>query len=344
MPRPHYLAFSLSRWQAARWLGLLAALLLFVAGNAGMIGASRLSFNMGEYYQLPKFFYKLHKRHRTPVVSLAFFGIIAALIILWSRGNLHFLADLYNFGAMLAFCAAHVSLIALRIKEPDLERPFRAPLNIPIGGGKSVPLTAVVGMFATFAVWVLVVITKPEGRYLGFTWMALGILMYVLYRRKKKIAPAGQLKLEKVRVPDFKPVEISKILVPTKGGTETESVQFACEIAKIHKAKVTAINLIEIPHTLPLYHPLPYRVVISQSILQRAEAIAQEFGVDIETEILRARSIEGKILSYLEEHDFDLLVLGAVKATPESHAGLGAVTEKILRGSPCRVLITSSYS
>ena len=324
------------------WIGLLAACLLFVAGNAGMIGASRLSFNMGEFYQLPKFFYRVHKKHRTPVVSLAFFGILAALVILWSRGSLSFLADLYNFGAMLAFCSAHISLLVLRIKEPELERPFRAPLNIKIGKGRSLPLTAIIGVFATFAVWCLVVITKPEGRYLGFTWMGVGILFYVLYRKTKRMPSVGQLKIEKVRVPEYKPMEIKKILVPTKGGEETESVQVACELAKIHAAKVTAIHLIEIPFSLPLDQPLPYRVLISESILQRAEAIAQEFEVEIETETLRARSIEEKILHYLAENDFDLLILGAQKSPLDPHAGLGTLSDRILRRAHCRVFITSS--
>jgi len=328
----------------APWVGLLAAVLLFVAGNAGLMGASRLSFNMGEYYQLPRFFYRLHKKYRTPVVSLAIFAALAALVILWSRGKLHFLADLYNFGAMLAFTAAHCSLIVLRIKNPDLERPFKAPLNIKISKGISLPLTAVIGGLATFGVWILVVITKPEGRFLGFTWMILGMGMYLLYRRKKKIAPMGQLKIEKVKIPEFKPLEIKNILVPTKGGAETETVQMACEIAKVHKAKVSAIHLIQVPYSLPLDSPLPYRVLIGEAVLQRAEAIAREFGVEIETEIVRARSIEESILQYLISKNFDLLVLGAIKSKEEPYAGLGVITERILRQAPCRVFITSSYT
>ena len=326
------------------WVGFLAAGILFVAGNAGLMGASRLSFNMGEYYQLPQFFYRTHKKYRTPFVSLGIFAILAALVIIWSRGKLHFLADLYNFGAMLAFFSAHLSLIVLRIKQPEMHRPFRSPLNIRISKDVTIPLTAVVGALSTLAVWILVIVTKPEGRYLGFTWMGLGIIMYLLYRRKKKIAPMGQVKIEKVKVSDFKPLEIKNILVPTKGGAETETVQMACEIAKVHGAKVTAIHLVKVPYSLPLESPMPYRLLIGESILQRAEAIAREFGVEIETEILRARQIDDTILQYLEEKDFDLLVLGAVKSQEDPHAGLGIITERILRAAPCRVFVTSSYS
>ena len=63
------------------WIGLLAAIILFVASNAGLIGASRLSFNMGENYQLPRFVYKLHKKHKTPYVSLGIFAVFAIIIV-----------------------------------------------------------------------------------------------------------------------------------------------------------------------------------------------------------------------------------------------------------------------
>lgn len=323
-------------------IGILAAALLFVAGNAGLMGASRLAFNMGEYYQLPNFFYQINKRFRTPTISLAIFALFASLVILSSRGNLHFLADLYNFGAMLAFFSAHVSLIALRIKQPDLVRPFRAPLNIRISKTASIPLTAVIGAMATLGVWVLVVITKPEGRYLGFIWMALGIGMYLIYRRKKNIAPTGQVRIEKIKIPEFKAFEPTKILVPTKVGRGTETVQFACEIAKLHGAKVTAVYLVRVPLSLPIDAPLPYRLVVAESVLNRAEAIAREFGVEIETQILRCRQYDISILQYLEEEHFDLLVLSSLKSKEKPEAGLDSLTERILKKSPCRVLITSS--
>lgn len=324
------------------WVGILAAALLFVAGNAGLLGASRLAFNMGEFYQLPSLFSRINKRYRTPTLSLAIFALSAAFVILASRGKLHFLADLYNFGAMLAFFSAHVSLIALRFKQPDLERPFRAPLNIKISKTVSIPLTAVIGALATLGVWILVVITKPGGRYLGICWMLLGIGMYYIYRRKKKMPATGQIQIEKIDIAQYKPFEPKNILVPTKIRNHTETVQFAAEIAKLHHAKLTVIYLIRVPYSLPLDAPLPYREVVAESILQRAEAIGNEFGVVIETKILRCRQLDVSILQYLELQKFDLLVLSAKKTKGKLDGGLDATTEHILKHSPCRVFITSS--
>lgn len=326
------------------WIGVLAAVILFVAANAGLVGASRLSFNMGQYYQLPRFFYRVHPRFRTPYVALAFFAVIAALVVLWSRGQMTFLADLYNFGAMLAFFSAHLSLIVLRFKRPDMKRPFRVPFNIPIGK-YSIPLTAVIGCLATAGVWILIVITKPDGRYLGLAWMLVGVLMYFAYRRKKRISAMGQLAIHHIKIPAYKPLKIKKILVPTRGGTQTETVQIACEMAKVHGAQLTAVHVLEVPYSLPLDSQLPSRELAAETILKKSEAIAREYGLDITIKLVRSRSIESAILAELEEGKYDLLVLGSLKSSKESkHKGLGTLTEKMMRESPCRVWVCASTS
>lgn len=321
------------------WIGILAALLLFVAGNAGLLGASRLAYNMGEYYQLPRFFSRTHSKYKTPIFSLAIFGGLAALLILISRGFLDILADLYNFGAMIAFFSAHASLIVLRFKQPNLKRPFRLSLNIRIGK-YSVPITAIIGALTTLGVWILIVVTKPEGRYVGFAWMFLGLLMYLAYRKKQRIAPAGQLQIEKIKISEYGPIVIKQILVPTKGPADIETIQFACELAKLHKAKITSVHVVEVPPSVPLDAPLPQRIALGQAILLQAEAIAREFDLSIETIVIRAREIDDAILQVLSAAPYDLLVIGAM--TEEKRAsGIRGVSERIMRGAPCRVIVCS---
>jgi basic amino acid/polyamine antiporter, APA family len=322
-------------------IALIAGIVLAVAANAGLMGASRLAFNMGEFYQLPRFFYAIHPRFRTPFVSLAFFAILASLVVLASRGSMDFLADLYNFGAQLAFLSAHLSLICLRIKKPNLKRPFRSPLNIPFGKF-SIPLTAIVGAISCFAVWCLVVITKPQGRYLGLAWMTLGLIMYFNYRKKRKLKATGHVAIEEIEVPGYEAMEVKKILVPTRGGMQTETVQMACEIAKIHGAKVTALQVIEIPSSLPLDIQAPHRMALSEAILKRAEAVARDVGIDIELVVVRSRSIPDTILEVAKKGKYDLLVLGALRSSKEPKTKGMSITDKILRKSSCRVWICAS--
>src|SRR5215475_12474042 len=111
---------------AARYyIGILAATILIIATNAGLIGISRLSWSLSEHRQLPGAFCRLHHRYRTPWFTILFFSAIAVILLI--PGETDFLGNLYSFGAMLSFTTAHVAVIALRYKQPDRRRPYLVP-------------------------------------------------------------------------------------------------------------------------------------------------------------------------------------------------------------------------
>jgi APA family basic amino acid/polyamine antiporter len=161
---------------------LLAATILIIATNAGMLGASRLAYFMGQRQQLPGFFGNISKKAHVPTHAILIFSAIAAFLV--STGKVDLLADLYAFGAVMAYTLAHASIVALRIKEPNLPRPFKIPLNIKIKG-RDIPITSVLGGLITAITWLIVVYTHHIGRIVGFTWVGLGLLLYLLYRRYK---------------------------------------------------------------------------------------------------------------------------------------------------------------
>src|SRR5205085_11401273 len=99
------------------YVGVLAATILIIATNAGLIGISRLSWSLAEHRQLPRLFSRLHRRYRTPWFTLLFFSALASTLIIY--GNTSVLGNLYSFGAMLSFTTAHAAVVALRVKDPD---------------------------------------------------------------------------------------------------------------------------------------------------------------------------------------------------------------------------------
>lgn len=315
------------------WVAALAAVILAVAANAGLIGASRLSLNMGEHFQLPKMFYNIHKKHKTPYVALWVFAIFASCIVVLSWGKLSFLADLYNFGAMLAFFCTHLTLIMHRIRFPNEKRPFFIKGNIPFRGAK-IPITAILGLVATFSVWCLVVYAKPDGRYLGIGWIVIGLIMYFWYRKQQNIAPLGKLEIEKVHVDNYKDIQVKKVLLPTGGHIATDTVVVGCNLAKLFQAELVVIHIVEIPYILPIQTPLLQKMAYSESVLQRAEAIAREKDVKVEIRTLRARSIVKKIVEIAEQESFDLVVLGCRGATK-----FGPITEQIMEKVKTRVWV-----
>ncbi|MGZ6372717.1 MAG: APC family permease, partial [Candidatus Limnocylindria bacterium] len=87
------------------YVGILAATILFIATNAGVIGASRITYAMSSHRQLPELFRKLHPTFRTPWLALVVFAGIAPIVII-SPGRTAFLGTLYAFGATLSFTVA----------------------------------------------------------------------------------------------------------------------------------------------------------------------------------------------------------------------------------------------
>lgn len=287
------------------WLGLLAACLLFVAANAGLIGASRLSFNLGEYYQLPRFFYKLNTRFKTPQNALVFFAVLSMLIVFASKGELSFLADLYNFGAMIAFTSAHCSLLAIRYKFPSMDRPFKIPLNIPFRG-RSYPISALLGVLATSGVLVLVIITKPYGRNLGIAWMVCGLGLYYYYRRHKKIKAAGTVAIEKVPAPSFKSLKIKSIVVLIeKEETFNDLMKIALDTAISHDSDIFVAYTLDIPYLAPLDTRL---FKMQDSKLKSWQALAESKNLNLNYQTIRIRNLEDAVYEFMIEKKGDLLI------------------------------------
>src|SRR5437588_1646685 len=178
------------------YVGVLAATILVIATNAGLIGISRLSWSLAEHRQLPAVFAWVHRRYRTPWFTIIVYSLLAVLLLI--PGKTTFLGNLYSFGAMLSFTTAHIAVIALRYKDPDRHRPYRVPWNIRFRGGW-LPLSAILGGIGTFAAWLSVVILKPEARLVGIPWMVLGMGGYLLYRRRIGVHPRVECRIERGR-------------------------------------------------------------------------------------------------------------------------------------------------
>jgi APA family basic amino acid/polyamine antiporter len=169
-------------------VAVLAASILFIATNAGLLGISRLAFSLGRYQLIPPTLGRVHQRFKTPYISIILFSAVALAILVPSffvRDVFFELGALYAFGSLLSFGLAHASIMRLRIKNPDLPRPFKLGWNVRFKQ-RELPVTAILGLLGTAVVWVVVVFTQPYSRLVGFIWMAVGLLVYIIYRWRRK--------------------------------------------------------------------------------------------------------------------------------------------------------------
>ncbi len=172
-------------------VAILVSTILLIATNAGLLGISRLAFSLSRFKLIPEIMGRVHTRFKTPYFSIVLFTSVA--IMLQSPGffvpNMYTnLGGLYAFGSMITFALAHLSIIVLRIKRPNAERPFKLGWNIKIKG-YSLPLTAILGLIGTAVIWVTVVVMLPYSRWVGFAWIAVGLVIFWYTHKYKKAEP-----------------------------------------------------------------------------------------------------------------------------------------------------------
>jgi APA family basic amino acid/polyamine antiporter len=319
------------------YVGILAATILFIATNAGVIGASRITYSMASYRQLPQVFRRLHPKLKTPWLSLVVFGGIGPTIFLLS-GKVDFLGRMYAFGAMLSFTIAHLSVIALRVRRPDDELEWRARPNLTFRG-VSWPLFAIVGALGTGIAWLVVVIQDAPTRYAGTAWLAVGLVFYVLYRRGLKLPLRGTHRAPVPLGPALA-LEYRSILVPIVAGDESrEAVEVAARLATERAGRIVLLRVIVVPLELPLDADLTEQVEEAHRLLDEAYTIVEPYGVRAVERVVRARQAGSAIIEEADRRVTEVIVLGARRGGYKTI--FGATVEYVLKNATCRVMVAA---
>jgi APA family basic amino acid/polyamine antiporter len=166
---------------------VLAATIVLISANTGVMGASRLAYSMAELGLIGEGLSQVHPRFRTPVRAvLVFSGVAAAEAVfafLSGRRAMETMAHMYAFGAMMAYFLSTIALVALRIKEPHVPRPYRVPLNLR-WRNVEIPILGILGVIGTGLMVLVVLYTHDIARIFGPIWVVVWVLYYVWYRRR----------------------------------------------------------------------------------------------------------------------------------------------------------------
>lgn len=184
-----YLPLELLRLILKPLIAILAGTILLIATNAGLIGISRLAFSLGSHQLVPPVLSRVHHRFKTPYLSIILFSLVALLILIpgfFAPDVFENMGALYAVGSLLAFMFAHASILSLRIKKPELPRPFKIGWNIRIKE-RQLPISAILGLASTTTIWVIILITQSYSRWVGLAWMVSGLIIYYIYRRSRHL-------------------------------------------------------------------------------------------------------------------------------------------------------------
>ncbi|MFY9488945.1 MAG: universal stress protein [Solirubrobacterales bacterium] len=331
------LGLGMFQTPAEIYVGILAATILFIATNAGIIGVSRLTYSMGQHRQVPSVLRKLHPRYKTPYIAIIVFGAIACVTMI--PGKADFLARMYAFGALLSFTVAHVAVIRLRFKYPDRERPWKGPMNVNFRG-RSVPLYAVFGGGATALFWVVVTALDLITLVAGAAWLAIGAVFYVLYRRNQGLTLTETVKIATPKAIVDHEMEYDSILVVFEDGEYSEqAVKTAVKMATRRRRGVHVLVTITVPANAPISATLPDAEAKANTSIERARVLGGRRVSGHWTKV-RAGEAGRRIVGEAEQINARALVMPLKR-------GLGGAlfppsVQKVLSERPCRVILTSA--
>jgi APA family basic amino acid/polyamine antiporter len=309
------------------YVGILAATILFIATNAGLIGISRLSWSLAEHRQLPAAFSKLIPRYRTPAFTIVVYCVLAALLLI--PGQTDFLGNLYSFGAMLSFTTAHVAVVALRVREPDRDRPYSCPWNVTIRGYR-IPLSACLGAVGTFAAWCSVVALHVEARTVGLAWMAAGMVLYIVYRRRQGLDLTTPVRIARgTPPPGFHELAYRSAIVPVVGGDVSGRAIRAAARLVGDGAVVQALYVLPVPTQLSLDAGLEEEEAQGRLALEAARLVGKRAGVEVHPSLVRTRNPGRTVVEEARRTGAEVVYLTSLDAT----------ARYVLAERPCRVVI-----
>jgi APA family basic amino acid/polyamine antiporter len=158
-----------------QWLKT-AIKLAIIAGYTSVIlvmlmGQSRVFYSMSRDGLLPRLFSDIHPKFRTPwrsnLLFMLFVGLFAAF------APIQFVGHMTSIGTLFAFTLVCIGILVMRKTHPDMPRPFRTPF---------VPLVPILGIFANLA---LMFGLGVDNWIRLFVWLAIGMVIYFAYSRKK---------------------------------------------------------------------------------------------------------------------------------------------------------------
>jgi APA family basic amino acid/polyamine antiporter len=319
------------------YVGVLAGIILIIATNAGLIGLSRLTYSMGQYRQLPQALRRLHPRYRTPYLAIIVFGAVSALATL--PGEVELLATMYSFGAMLSFSIAHVAVIWLRKRHPDLERPWKPPLSFR-AFGFDVPGTALVGGAGTIVAWFVVMALNPRTLIIGSIWMGLGLVIYLLYRRHQRL-PVTQT--VKVVMPDslgVEEIEYQSVVIAFDERTpfSDDVIATAVKLAGSRRRGIHVHSMLTVPKHLPLDARMKDAESAARSKIERAKLVG---GLRVTGHVERIRPGQA---GYSIADEAEMIRAGAIVLGLRNRNGKPFYDETVrtvLAERPCRVIVVS---
>jgi basic amino acid/polyamine antiporter, APA family len=318
------------------YVGILAATILIIATNAGIIGVSRLVYSMGLHRQMPDRLRQLHPKFGTPWIGILVFGAIACVTLI--PGKAAFLGNIYAFGAMLSFTIAHLAVIRLRNSQPDHERPYRGPWTITVRGHE-LPLFAVLGAIGTGLAFIVVTFLHVDVAVAGIGWLLLGMTIFVVFRKRQGLDLVTTTKVAVPKPVLEKEAEYESVLVALEPRHYSEgAIATAAKVAARRRRGIHVLVTITVPYSAPIDADLPEQELAAQAVIEQARL---QGGRRVSGHVEKVRPGGAGRLIVEEAKEMQARAIVMPLPPRQGPTIFGKTVETVLTERPCRVIIQS---
>lgn len=294
--------------------------------NATVMAASRVAFSMGRDLWLPKRVSKIHSVRRTPHVAIYLTGTI--LLVMAVTLPIETVGSAASLMFLLTFALVNLSVIVLRRNHPEIPRKYKVPFY---------PVLPVLGFAMNIFLALYQFNFQPIAWYVTVGWIAFGLLLYYSIFEKQAAAIEPQVLLPKAQPPEFED-EPSVIVAIYNPETIEILLKLAIPVAKKRGQRIIAISVVEVPRQMPIHEGMRY-THHKEALLNRAKKVGQEFGIEIETDIIIGHHSSQGILAAAYRHNASMLVMGWKGFTKTRDRIFGEIADRVIRFAPCDLMM-----
>jgi amino acid transporter/nucleotide-binding universal stress UspA family protein len=294
--------------------------------NATVMAASRVAFSMSRDLWLPKRMSNIHIRRRTPHVAIVVTGVI--LLGMALTLPIEAVGSAASLIFLLTFAMVNLAVIVLRRKYPEIPRKYRVPLY---------PVIPVLGFLLNIFLALYQFKFQPIAWYVTIGWIAVGLLLYYAIFEKRAAAVEPQVLLPGVRPPG--PDEEASVVVALHNPDNVEVLlDFAIPIARSRGIGLIAVSVVDVPRQMPIHEGMRF-THHKEPLLARAKKYASEKGIKIETDLVIAHRASDGLLTAVERHRGQALVMGWKGHTNARDRIFGEIADQIIRHAPCDLML-----
>jgi len=292
--------------------------------NATLHSSSRVSFSMGRNRDLPGVFGQIHPARHTPHWAVLFSGALVILMaVLLPIEDVASAADIMF---MLLFTMVNVSVIILRRRRPQAERPFKVPL---------MPLLPVLGIVSQLVLSAYLFRLSPVAWYATLIWIGLGAIFYLVYAARAEAMP------EPVRVIHTEIVAVTEysVLIPVADSFQARLLGIlGSAVAKDRAGELFALHVVRVPPQLGIADGR-FFLKRGKPILESVIEEARPRDVPVNTMIRLGRTVASAIMETARERGTDLMMLSWPGYTETPEAAFGNVIDLIAQNPPCDLAV-----